>query len=153
VIGKASGVTIVDDYAHHPTEVKYTIEAARLGWNGTGKIIVVFQPHRYTRTRDLMVDFATAFDKADELILTDIYSADEVPIAGVTARDLSEKIQTLGACPVHYIGRKESVAQYLLPKLDTGDLVLFTGAGDIYHSAKEIYALLHDQEQCAKQNV
>ena len=92
--GKAAGVSVIDDYGHHPTEIRATLAAARQC--GLRKIHVIFQPHRYTRTRDLMDEFATAFENADSLYVLDIYAASEQPIAGCTGEALAQKITEAG---------------------------------------------------------
>ena len=89
--GKAAGVSVIDDYGHHPTEIRATLAAARQC--GFGKIHVIFQPHRYTRTRDLMDEFATAFEDADSLVVLDIYAASEAPIEGITGEALAAQDQ------------------------------------------------------------
>ena len=92
--GKAAGVSVIDDYGHHPTEIRATLAAARQC--GFGKIHVIFQPHRYTRTRDLMDEFATAFQDADSLVVLDIYAASEAPIEGITGEALARRNQREG---------------------------------------------------------
>src|SRR5437867_8429773 len=92
--GKVAGISVIDDYGHHPTEIRATLAAARQC--GFGKIHVIFQPHRYTRTRDLMDDFATAFSDADTLVVLDIYAASEQPISGITGEALAERITKSG---------------------------------------------------------
>jgi len=137
VRGEAGGVLIVDDYGHHPTEMAATIAGARLYGR---RLVVAFQPHRYTRTRDLFADFAPALGGADVVVLTDIYAAGEPPIAGVTSAQL---LATLGPRPggAHYAPRAELVSR-LHELVRQGDLVLVLGAGDITHAAGELLARL-----------
>ena len=134
--GEKRGILVVDDYGHHPTEIKATLTAARRGWKG--RLIVLFQPHRYSRTRDLMEEFATAFYQADVLFLTDIYSAGEQPIEGVNSGQLFEQLKTYGHREVNYIPRKEEMAAQVLSILRPGDLVMTLGAGDIWKVGKEV---------------
>jgi UDP-N-acetylmuramate--alanine ligase len=126
--GEADGVMVVDDYGHHPTEIAAVIEAAR----GVGRrILVVFQPHRFTRTRDLMDEFGRALAAADEVVLTDIYSAGEAPIAGVTVERLAHTVRAAAACPVHLIRALEELPEAVAGLARPGDLVITLGAGSI----------------------
>ncbi|MCI0526516.1 MAG: UDP-N-acetylmuramate--L-alanine ligase, partial [Nitrospira sp.] len=134
--GERRGILVVDDYGHHPTEIKATLAAARRGWKG--RLIVLFQPHRYSRTRDLMEEFATAFYQADVLFLTEIYSAGEQPIEGMSSAQLHEQLKTYGHREVIYIPRKEEMVTQVLSILRPGDLVMTLGAGDIWKIGKEI---------------
>ncbi|HEU4685434.1 MAG TPA: UDP-N-acetylmuramate--L-alanine ligase [Nitrospira sp.] len=139
--GEANGIMIVDDYGHHPTEIKATLAAAKQGWRDR-RIVVLFQPHRYTRTRDLLDDFAQAFKDADELILTEIYAASESPIPGVSGAKLAEAIRRAGHPSVTFVERKEELAAQVLPRLKPGDLVLTLGAGDIWKTGPGLLAQL-----------
>jgi UDP-N-acetylmuramate--alanine ligase len=134
--GERRGVLVVDDYGHHPTEIKATLAAARRGWKG--RLIALFQPHRYTRTRDLLEEFATAFYQADVLFLTEIYSAGEQPIEGVSSAHLFEKLKAYGHKEVVYIPKKDEMVSQILPILRPGDLVITLGAGDIWKIGKEL---------------
>jgi UDP-N-acetylmuramate--alanine ligase len=134
--GKKRGILVVDDYGHHPTEIKATLAAARRGWKG--RLIVLFQPHRYSRTRDLMEEFATAFYQADILFLTEIYSAGEQPVEGVSAAQLHEQLKTYGHREVIYVPRKEEMVAQVMSILRPGDLVMTLGAGDIWKVGQEI---------------
>jgi len=136
VIGEAGGITVVDDYAHHPTEIEATIEAAR----SVGKrIIAVFQPQRYTRTFFLLDAFSRAFHGADEVIITDIYSpAGETPIDGVSAERLAELIRVNSNPNVRFISDREDIERELVRRLKPGDLVLTMGAGDIWKTAEAL---------------
>ncbi|MGH7274340.1 MAG: UDP-N-acetylmuramate--L-alanine ligase [Nitrospiria bacterium] len=134
--GEKRGILVVDDYGHHPTEIKATLAAARMGWKG--RLIVLFQPHRYTRTRDLMDDFATSFYQADVLFLTEIYSAGEKPIEGVSSAHLFERLKTHGHREVVYTPHREDMMRQVLSTLRSGDLVMTLGAGDIWKMGKEL---------------
>jgi UDP-N-acetylmuramate--alanine ligase len=125
--GKVAGISVVDDYGHHPTEIRATLAAARqCGYN---KIHVVFQPHRYTRTQFLMDEFANAFGDADSLFLLDIYPASEAPIEGVTSEALARKIA--GGLPVGHIRAFADAATSVAAIAETGDMILTLGAGNI----------------------
>jgi UDP-N-acetylmuramate--alanine ligase len=144
VKGEWGGVMVVDDYGHHPAEIKATLSAAKGGWGR--RTVVVFQPHRYTRTRDLFKDFLTAFNQADVLLLTGIYAASEDPIPGVKAEDLCEGIKGHGHKDVTLILEKDKIVERLLPRLRPGDMVFTLGAGDVWkvgealiHKLKEKY--------------
>ena len=123
-------VTIVDDYGHHPTEVAATLAAAKSGYPDR-RVVLVFQPHRYTRTRDLLDDFATVLSEADALVLLDVYAAGEDPIAGADGRSIARAIRTRGAVEPVFVESLEDLAQVLEGVLEDGDLVLTMGAGDI----------------------
>jgi UDP-N-acetylmuramate--alanine ligase len=139
VRGEAAGVTVVDDYGHHPAEVKATLLGARDAFHR--RIVCLFQPHRYTRTRDLMQDFATAFNDADVLLLTDIYAAGEEPIAGATSESLAEAIRACGHRDVSLVPRAE-LARAARERVRRGDIVLTLGAGDITAVGPELLELL-----------
>ncbi|MCX5906651.1 MAG: UDP-N-acetylmuramate--L-alanine ligase, partial [Deltaproteobacteria bacterium] len=124
------GVMVVDDYGHHPTEIKATLSAAKSGWNR--RTVVIFQPHRYTRTRDLFKDFLTAFHQADVLFLTSIYPASEDPIPGVNVQKLYEGIKDHGHKDVTLVTDKNEIVEKLFPRLRPGDMVITLGAGDIW---------------------
>ena len=128
--GQKSGVTVVDDYGHHPTEIRATLAAAKEG--PASRLVVLFQPHRYSRTRDLLREFAHAFDQADVLFLTDIYAAGEAPIPGVTGEQLADIVRETGHPSVTWVGQKDLLADRVCPVIQTGDLVLTMGAGDIW---------------------
>ncbi len=127
--GEAAGVTVVDDYGHHPTEIRATLETARQC--GYSRILVLFQPHRYTRTHLLMDDFARSFHQADAVFLTDIYAASEKPIEGVTAAALAERIRDHGHRAVSYEGSLEEAARAVAEAAQPGDLILTLGAGSV----------------------
>ena len=140
VRGEAQGITVVDDYGHHPAEVRATLEGARGAFGQ--RLVVVFQPHRYTRTRDLMSEFATAFNDADVLVVLGIYPASEDPIPGVTGEALAQAISSHGHRDVTHVEKRADVAAALLPKLREGDLVLTLGAGDVTQVGPELLQLL-----------
>ena len=128
--GEPQGITIIDDYGHHPAEIQATLEAIRDSWKRP--LIVIFQPHRFSRTRDLFDDFLTAFEGADRLVLTEVYAAGENPIEGVTSEALYQAIKRKGHMEVEFIPDKGQIAKQLAGKLNPGDIVLTLGAGDIY---------------------
>lgn len=128
--GKCNGVTVVDDYGHHPTEVKATLAAARQVWKE--RLIVVFQPHRYTRTRALFPEFVNAFSDADTLILTDIYPASEKPIEGVHSFRLYEEIRRIGHPDVRYYADFGQIVERLLEIARPNDVIITQGAGSVW---------------------
>jgi UDP-N-acetylmuramate--alanine ligase len=127
--GKMAGVSVVDDYGHHPTEIRATLAAARQC--GYQKVHVIFQPHRYTRTRDLAEEFAGAFHDADTLELLDIYAASEEPIAGITSQALLERIRSSGT-NANYAPSFAEAAHRAADRAASGDLVITLGAGNVY---------------------
>jgi UDP-N-acetylmuramate--alanine ligase len=130
VRGKAAGVMVVDDYGHHPAEIRATLAAAKAGFDG--RVVTVFQPHRYTRTFYLRDEFVTAFNQADVLVVMDIYPAGEAPIEGVSAADLAERIRAHGHRNVTYLGGDRArLLDHLCEITRPGDLVLTLGAGDV----------------------
>ncbi|MCX5844929.1 MAG: UDP-N-acetylmuramate--L-alanine ligase [Deltaproteobacteria bacterium] len=135
VKGKVNGITIVDDYGHHPTEIRETLRAAKHVWND--KIIVVFQPHRYTRTKALFNEFITAFPNADTLIVTDIYAASEVPIDGVNAESLCDGIRRHGHKNVIYIKTFDDIVNHLLTIAKPSDVIITQGAGNVWKIGEE----------------
>jgi UDP-N-acetylmuramate--alanine ligase len=138
--GRRGDVMIVDDYGHHPAEVEATLDAAQRGFDR--RVVVAFQPHRYTRTKHLFAEFTRAFNKADVLVVTDVYPAGEQPIAGATGEALAEAIRAHGHHAVTYVRDKKLVARALLEIVEPGDLVIALGAGDINASARELLASL-----------
>ena len=138
--GESGGIMVVDDYGHHPTEVKATLAAAKKGWDR--RLVVLFQPHRYTRTRDCIDDFAHAFDQADHVFVTEVYAAGEPPIPGVSGAKLVETIKAAGHPAVTFIEQKETMPDQILPHLKPGDLVVTLGAGDIWKAGTGILARL-----------
>lgn len=140
--GEAQGIMVVDDYAHHPTEIKATLAAAKKGWNR--RIIAVFQPHLYTRTRDFAVDFGASFADADLLIVTGIYGARELPIAGVSGELVIEAAKKAGHSEVRYIPEKGEIISELKNLCRSGDMVITLGAGDIWKVAKDYFEQLEE---------
>ncbi len=137
-LGEFQNILIIDDYAHHPTEIRATLSAARSGWPGR-RIICIFQPHRYTRTTLLRDQFVISFKDADKIIVTDIYAASEKPIPGITGKIIADGIQNK---EVEYIPRKERIPEYLMEQVREGDIIMTLGAGDIYTAGREILARL-----------
>ncbi len=133
--GIVAGVRVVEDYGHHPAEIRATLAAART--LEPKRIVTLFQPHRYTRTRDLFGDFMSCFNESDVLALTDIYPAGEEPIPGVTSERLAEAIRA-GHRDVHWVPDKYTLPDRIEPELEPGDLVLLLGAGDINKLAAPI---------------
>jgi UDP-N-acetylmuramate--alanine ligase len=125
-----SDVMVVDDYGHHPAEIRVTLAAARSGWDR--RVVAVFQPHRFSRTRALFDEFVTAFYQADHLVVTDIYAAGEQPIEGVDGRSLAEGIRGHGHKDVHYISDFDQVVNHLQDTVKPGDLVITLGAGNVW---------------------
>ena len=126
--GEVAGVTVIDDYAHHPQEIKATLAAARNYPHR--KLWCVFQPHTYTRTRAFLDQFAEALSAADEVILADIYAARETDTLGVSSRDVADRIEKLGT-KAHYIPSFDEIETFILENCMNGDLLITMGAGDI----------------------
>ncbi|MFD2116484.1 UDP-N-acetylmuramate--L-alanine ligase [Paenibacillus yanchengensis] len=145
VVGEINDVLVIDDYAHHPTEIQATISAAR----STGKrIVAVFQPQRYTRTYFLFDQFSRAFSEADEVIIADIYSpVGEQQIEGVNSGKLVELIQQNSNKNARHIASKEEIHHYLVEHTNPGDLIITMGAGDIWKVASSVVASLQNSEQ------
>lgn len=141
--GEEKGITVVDDYGHHPTEIKATLSAARMGAPNR-RIVTLFQPHRYTRTNDLMDEFASAFNNADVLLVTDIYAASEVPIEGINAAVLTDRIKSYGHKQAEYIGALEGSAEALARTVREGDLVITLGAGSVHRAGDQLLELLRN---------
>lgn len=137
--GERRGVKVIDDYAHHPTEVKATLQAAKTGWKN--RIVCVFQPHTYTRTRDFAVEFGKSFVNADVLVVTDVYAARETPIEGVSGELIAAAARQFGHRHVHYIPSKNELPTFLDSIVREGDIVLTLGAGDIWKCADEFLRL------------
>jgi UDP-N-acetylmuramate--alanine ligase len=137
--GTVSGIRVLDDYGHHPAEVMATLRAAREAMAG-GRLIVVFQPHRYTRTRDLLTDFFYAFTDADRVVLMDIYPAGEKPIDGVNSEALFRGIKSTNTS-VEHIKDKADILHYLDGELREGDMLLTLGAGDVWKVGEEFLTL------------
>jgi UDP-N-acetylmuramate--alanine ligase len=140
VKGTANDITVIDDYGHHPTEIRATLEAARgCKFN---RLLVLFQPHRYSRTQHLWDDFRLAFNLADVLVVTDIYAASESPIPGITSEALAGAIREAGHKNVHYIRSMQESIEFLLKNSRPGDAILTVGAGNVSRASNELTVLL-----------
>jgi UDP-N-acetylmuramate--alanine ligase len=138
--GTIGDVMVVDDYGHHPVEVKAVLRAARDGW--PRRVIVAFQPHRYSRTRDMMTEFLSAFNDAEKLILTDIYAAGEEPIEGISGEALYREIKGHGHKDVTYVPLVRDVAARLKEVARPGDMVITLGAGNIWQASDALLEML-----------
>jgi UDP-N-acetylmuramate--alanine ligase len=136
VRGKEQGITVVDDYGHHPTEIRATLDGARLC--GFRKIHVLFQPHRFTRTFHLIDEFARAFHQADSVFVMDIYAASEKPIEGVSGESLAERIRQFGHRGVEYVGTLDRGVEALAAVAREGDAVLTLGAGSVWQAGEKL---------------
>ncbi|MGA9115905.1 MAG: UDP-N-acetylmuramate--L-alanine ligase [Bacteroidota bacterium] len=125
-----AGIMVVDDYAHHPTEIRAALAGARAGWRR--RIVCVFQPHLYSRTRDFYQEFGRSFFHADVLIVTDVYAAREEPIQGITGEIIATAAKELGHKQVHWVPDKERIPEFLLGIRREGDIIITMGAGDIW---------------------
>jgi UDP-N-acetylmuramate--alanine ligase len=135
VKAEVKGVTVVDDYAHHPTEIRATLEGAKAGWRR--RVVCVFQPHLYSRTRDFYEDFGRSFFNADVLIVTDVYPAREEPLPGVTGELIADAARRAGHKAVHYVRDKEEIPEFLMGVKREGDIIVTMGAGDIWKYGDE----------------
>lgn len=134
--GRVAGISVIDDYGHHPTEIRATLAAARqCRFN---RVHVVFQPHRYTRTRDLLDQFGTAFDDADNLFVLDIYPASEPPISGVTGEKVAEAVRNLGGKGARYVSSFDEAARSVAALAESGDMILTLGAGNVSQLGPQI---------------
>ena len=140
VKGIEKDIMVVDDYGHHPVEIKAVLRAVKDG--SKRRSVVVFQPHRYSRTKDLFEEFLSAFNDAEKLILTDIYPAGEKPIEGVSGEDLYKAIRERGHRDVAYIPDKNAIPVYLLEVAKGGDMVITLGAGNIWKAGVEFLGSL-----------
>ena len=145
--GNISNIWIVDDYGHHPTEIAATLKAAHE--TNPRRVICVFQPHRYTRTKLLLKEFGTAFNDADLLILTDIYSAGEEKIEGISGESILQEVLKTNK-EISYIPEREKIVDYLIDNVMAGDLVITMGAGDIYKTGEELIEKLNQQRKQSK---
>ena len=148
VKGEAAGRIVLDDYAHHPVEVRATLAAARAAFGK--RIVAVFQPHRFTRLRDLFDDFVGAFDDADALYLLEVYAAGEEPIAEVSGRRLYEAMRARGHLEVRYLGGESEPAVRIAAATAPGDLVVTLGAGDVYKVGEDVMAALAATVEASK---
>jgi UDP-N-acetylmuramate--alanine ligase len=138
--GEKNGVLVVDDYAHHPTEIQVTLKAAKETYRRP--ILAVFQPHLYSRTRDFAKDFGESFFNADELIVMDVYASREKPIAGVTGKLIADAAARFGHKRVRFLKKKEEVVRAAIRESKPGDLVITLGAGDIWKTGEKILKAL-----------
>ncbi len=139
-VADARGVTIIDDYAHHPTEIAATLDAARAAYPGR-RLVAAFQPHLYTRTRDFAADFGRVLARADVVMLADLYPAREQPIEGVSAALVGDAVVASGG-RVAWQGKREGLAKALVERVQDGDVVITIGAGDITKTATELRDLI-----------
>jgi UDP-N-acetylmuramate--alanine ligase len=143
--GEASGRFVLDDYAHHPEEIRATLAAAREAFQR--RIVAIFQPHRYTRLRDLFDEFVTAFDDADVVYLDEVYGAGEDPIAEVSARRLYQAMRARGHLDVRYLGDEIDRAGKVVQESTPSDLIISLGAGDVYKLGEQILLRLDATEK------
>ncbi|MGI9139805.1 MAG: UDP-N-acetylmuramate--L-alanine ligase [Gemmatimonadaceae bacterium] len=143
-VGEARGITVIDDYAHHPTEIRATVQAARASFPGA-RLVVAFQPHLFSRTRDFADEFAEALSAVDALFLADIYPSREKPIPGVTSAVISEPLRRKGRNPA-WEGPREGMAGALAAAARPGDVVITVGAGDVTLTARELLDLLNARQ-------
>jgi UDP-N-acetylmuramate--alanine ligase len=144
VRGKERGITVVDDYGHHPTEIRATLDGARLC--GFRRIHVLFQPHRYTRTYHLLDEFGRSFHQADSVFVMDIYAASEKPIEGVSAETVAERIRQFGHRGVEYVGSLDAGVEALYKVAQDGDLVLTLGAGNVWQGGEKLLQKLRAED-------
>jgi UDP-N-acetylmuramate--alanine ligase len=135
IVGTQGGATVVDDYGHHPEEIRQTLRAAKAVWP-EDRLVVVFQPHRYTRTQFLLQDFYTAFNEADVLILLDIYAASETPIPGISSQRLYEGIKEHGHRQIYYLPERDHVLPFLRQLTQEHDILMTLGAGDVWQISR-----------------
>ena len=139
--GTVNDVSVIDDYGHHPEEIRVTLDGARKAFEGR-RIVVGFQPHRFTRTRDFLEEFSTCFNEAEVLVLSKIYAAGEQPLEGITSENLAALISSKGHKSVTCVDSVSDVAQALSKEVRPGDLVITFGAGDIWRAGEELLNLL-----------
>jgi UDP-N-acetylmuramate--alanine ligase len=144
VVGERAGVTVIDDYGHHPAEVQVTLEAAQRAYGR--RLVVAFQPHRYTRTHHLFDEMTRAFNRADVLMLTDVYAAGEAPIEGATSDRLAVAIRAHGHRDVTHVGPRDALIDALLARVRPGDVVITLGAGDITRTGPALLEALAARE-------
>ena len=145
--GEAGGVTVIDDYGHHPTEIRATLAAARLC--NFGRVLAIFQPHRYTRTSALMEEFARSFNDADAVFVMDIYAASERPIEGVTSEALAEAMRRYGHRAANYAGTMEKAVDAVLREAKPGDVIMTLGAGTVWQAGDRILERLKEVSDAA----
>jgi UDP-N-acetylmuramate--alanine ligase len=143
-IKSRTGVVVIDDYAHHPTEIRATLSAVRAA--GFNRVLAAFQPHRYSRTHRLFEDFARAFEDADVVLITDIYPAGESPIEGVTSEALVERIGNLYGGQVRHVPDFASIESFMKNQAQTGDAIVIMGAGSITSVSDTLARAMEDRE-------
>ncbi|MEM1008596.1 MAG: UDP-N-acetylmuramate--L-alanine ligase [Myxococcota bacterium] len=143
--GEVNDIMVVDDYAHHPVEIQATLLGARASY-AQRRIVAVFQPHRYSRLRDLFQDFVTSFYQCDQLWVTDIYAAGEVPLEGIHARTFVDAIRQHGHRDVHYVADLNTLKRKLLHDLQPSDLLITLGAGNVWTLARDVVQALKDEQ-------
>jgi len=148
LIGIENDIMVVDDYGHHPVELRAVLNAAKNSFDR--RIVAIFQPHRYTRTRDLFDEFLTAFNEADALVITEIYPASEPPLEGVTAKKLYDGIRAFGHKNVTYTPKLEDIVNDAMKIIEPGDMVLTLGAGDIYKVGARLIEKIKNFENVRK---
>lgn len=141
--GERNGIKVIDDYAHHPTEIQSTLEAARKGWDR--RIIAIFQPHTYSRTLSFYKEFASSFDNADILVITDVYPSREKPIEGVTGELIANQAKKYGHKNVIYVPNFDDITSTVMGILKENDIVITIGAGSIYKIAEQIFQQLSNK--------
>src|SRR5512138_1127631 len=137
VKGEENGIMVVDDYGHHPAEIRATLAAGKNGWPER-RLVVAFQPHRYTRTKELFSEFVTCFYGADVLVMTDIYAASEQPIPGISAEELAQQIKKHGQRDVTYLADRLAIPAHLAQIAQPGDIILTLGAGNIWQAGEAL---------------
>jgi UDP-N-acetylmuramate--alanine ligase len=140
VKGEINGVMVVDDYAHHPTEIEATLAGAHAGWRR--RIIAVFQPHLYSRTRDFHQEFGRVLGQSDVLVVTDVFPARERPLPGITGELVFKSAKKLGHRSAFYVPKTEEVASFLRKMVKQNDMVITLGAGDVHRVGTELLELL-----------
>ena len=143
--GKGRGITVIDDYGHHPTEIRATLSAIKESWPEK-RLVVLFQPHRYSRTLALLEEFRTCFHQADYLVMTEIYAASEKPDGKISGEILLDEVKKHGQRKTKFASRVEGLAEVLLPELKEGDIVLTLGAGNIVLAGEALVRLLEEQK-------
>lgn len=144
VKAEINGIMVVDDYAHHPTEIAVTLAGVKSGWRR--RVVCVFQPHLYSRTRDFYEDFGRSFFNADVLVLTDVYPAREEPIQGITGELIANTAKEFGHKNVHYVPDKKDVPDFLIKMKKRGDIIITMGAGDIWKYGEEFIKKLKGEK-------
>jgi len=142
--GEIDDIMVVDDYGHHPVEIRATLGAARNGWDR--RIVAVFQPHRYSRTQALQEDFVTAFYQADHAVIMDVYAAGEDPIPGIDSQRLAAGIREHGHKSCFYAGSSDAAIQHLLEVVTPGDMVVTLGAGNVWQTGEELLERLRERK-------